>query len=319
MRNHLTKLYLLCSCIPLGEAARFLMNGPVVTVTLKDPAASEPPSSTTSSSPKLPWLDLGALSPNAVWQLTSTRPPLPNWIPNLKQIALKSGYQYHAVRRLPQFIEGTAKFSTPACDVLVQPSHQLDTGANGLTLEASRGPHWLSARFASRPKASWFLNVLQGSFLLNLPYASLSSIRIQPTLALGNGQQTAAFDSTTVTSLGSGCRIEAITGVQGRTKAVLNYMYPHPTLSILHQIDARNSIAPTIYLNTAKMMYQWNLSLRAGSSLVTKVDPTSAIYVTWTDASASGGSWVTDLKLPLEATTLKALAADIRVRRQFSF
>jgi hypothetical protein len=45
----------------------------------------------------------------------------------------------------------------------------------------------------------------------------------------------------------------------------------------------------------------------------------SAIYVTWTDTSASGGSWVTDLKLPLEATTLKALAADIRVRRQFSF
>jgi hypothetical protein len=56
-----------------------------------------------------------------------------------------------------------------------------------------------------------------------------------------------------------------------------------------------------------------------GSSVLTKVDPTSGIEVTWTDQSMSGGSWVTDFRLPLEATTIQALAADVRVRRQFNF
>jgi hypothetical protein len=218
-----------------AAAARFLVNGPVVTVTLKD--APPQSSSEHSSSPRLPWLDLSALSPNAVWEISST----------------------------------------PACDVIVQPTHALDTGANSLELEALRGPHWISTKFVNYQKAHWFLNSLQGSFLLNLPYASLSSIRIQPTLCLGSQKNTVdihSATSSTSTSSSSGIRIEAVTGVQGRTKAVLNYQYPHPTLSVLHQIDARNSIAPTIYLNTAKMMYQWNLSLRAGASLVTKVDPT---------------------------------------------
>ena len=101
MKSLLTAL-LIVSCVSPTKAARFLVNGPVVTLTLKDPQQTPATSSSSDASQPLPWLDLGALSPNAVWQITSTRPPLPNWLPSLKQLALKAGYQYHSLRRLPQ-------------------------------------------------------------------------------------------------------------------------------------------------------------------------------------------------------------------------
>ncbi len=80
----------------------------------------------------------------------------------------------------------------------------------------------------------------------------------------------------------------------------------------------RHIIAPEISLYNAKIVYQWNVALDSGS-IQTKVDPTDSVHVTWTDRSASGGKWVTDFRLPLVGTTISALAADVRVRRQFSF
>jgi hypothetical protein len=78
-----------------------------------------------------------------------------------------------------------------------------------------------------------------------------------------------------------------------------------------------NVIAPEISLYNAKIVYNWNIALDSGS-IRTKVDPTSAVHVTWTDKSLTG-KWVTDFHLPLAGTTVSALAADVRVRRQFSF
>lgn len=79
----------------------------------------------------------------------------------------------------------------------------------------------------------------------------------------------------------------------------------------------RNIISPEISLHTAKIVYNWNIRLESGS-IRTKVDPTEAIHVTWTDRSMNG-RWVTDCSLPLKGTSLKALAASVRVRRQFTF
>jgi hypothetical protein len=78
-----------------------------------------------------------------------------------------------------------------------------------------------------------------------------------------------------------------------------------------------NTIAPEISLHTAKIMYNWNMLLASGSLRI-KVDPTSAIQVTGTDR-AMNGKWVTDFSLPLKGTSVSALAADVRVRRQFTF
>ena len=82
-------------------------------------------------------------------------------------------------------------------------------------------------------------------------------------------------------------------------------------------MERRNTIAPEISLYDAAILYQWNIALDSGS-IRTRVDPTSAVHVTWTDRSMNG-KWVTDLQFPLAGTNLSALAADLRVRRQFQF
>jgi hypothetical protein len=79
----------------------------------------------------------------------------------------------------------------------------------------------------------------------------------------------------------------------------------------------RNIISPEISLNTAKILYHWNIRLESGT-IRTKVDPTEAIHVSWTDRTKYG-RWVTDFSFPLKGTTLSLLAAQIRIRRQFTF
>ena len=78
----------------------------------------------------------------------------------------------------------------------------------------------------------------------------------------------------------------------------------------------RNIISPEISLYDAKIIYNWSVALDSGA-IKTRVDPSSAIQITWTD-QGSNGKWVTDFKLPLVPNP-GPLAGDIRVRRQFEF
>lgn len=80
--------------------------------------------------------------------------------------------------------------------------------------------------------------------------------------------------------------------------------------------ENRNTISPEISLYDAKILYNWSVALDSGH-IKTRIDPSSAIQVTWTDQSLSG-KWVTDFKLPLVGSP-GPLAGDIRVRRQFEF
>jgi hypothetical protein len=302
----------------------------------------------------IPWLDLSSLRPNLVWDVTSLAPPLPYWFPNLKQLKARVAYQYEAPapqaagdsagssngggplraqlsNKLPSWIEGTAKFATQLGELIVQPSFDVKSQRTTILLEASRGASWALLRMglANPSQIVPHLEAVRGSFAVNLPYASVSQVRFTPSLEVrdpspprggGRGQQRGggpgAFGGDWA------CQIEAVTGGYGRTRAVLNLEWDAPTLSVVHQLDGRNTIAPTINLYNARIVYQWNCLLgRSGlSSVRTRVDPTSAIEVTWTDQSeGGGGSWVTDVRLPLEATTLQKLAADVRIRRQFRF
>jgi hypothetical protein len=76
-------------------------------------------------------------------------------------------------------------------------------------------------------------------------------------------------------------------------------------------------ITPEISLYSGRIVYQWHIALESGS-IRTKVDPTDAVYVTWTDKSTTG-KWVTDLRVPLSGTVRSALATSVKVRRQFTF
>jgi hypothetical protein len=158
----------------------------------------------------------------------------------------------------------------------------------------------IMARLSSSGKQ--MVEFVKASLLVELPFQSLSSIKLTPSFDFFRNDTT--------------CVMEGVTG-SGRTKAILNLQWQNPTLTVVHALDERNTIAPEISLQTAKILYSWNVNLDSGT-IQTKVDPTSAIHVTWTDQSMSG-RWVTDFSLPLKGTTVSALAANVRVRRQFTF
>lgn len=287
-----------------SKIPRFSVNGPVVTLTLKNPESESP-----SSEDPRPWpIDWASLRPNILWEVSSLQPPLPYWVPVLKQLRGRIGYQYTDLKRLPSWLEGTAKFASNLGECIVQPSYELRSKRTTILLEASRGTTWILAKLGlAKDQVLPTLETVRSSFVVHLPSPTVSSVRITP--------------SVDVVGKDLACQIEAVTGGFGRTRAILNLEYQNPTLSVIHALSNRHTIAPTINLYNAKIVYQWNVLLgRTGSSSVrTKVDPTSAVEVTWTDQSEGPGSWVTDIRLPLEGTSLQALAADIRVRRQFRF
>jgi len=94
-------------------------------------------------------------------------------------------------------------------------------------------------------------------------------------------------------------------------------------------------IAPTISLNTGKIVYDYYLKLdgassqqqqhdgKVNSSLRAHVDPTKGIIIKWTDGirgqrSTPGGScWVTECRVPLGTSGPGPLAADVRVGRRW--
>lgn len=245
-------------------------------------------------------MDLDSIQPDIRWSIQSETPPLPKVLPSLQAVKASLVYKYKTLKRFPSIIEGAAKFSRAAfsADLLLQPTYEVPTGKLNVLVQLSKGTSFVLARFTNTESV---LDAIQGSFLFNLRKLK-SSVRVTP-----------AFDQVTKDMT---CVVEADTG---RTKALLNLEYNNPTLAVVHQLDDRNVLSPEIGLYDARITYQWDHQLPNGGSLQTRVDPLSDIKVTWTDQSTAGGCWTTDVRLPLEGTTVQALAADIRVKRKFQF
>ena len=157
--------------------------------------------------------------------------------------------------------------------------------------------------FSTKTTKQRLLSFASATFKIFLPFTALNSLTITPSYDTYNSLYPFS------------CQVTAESGA-GKTSAVLNLNLDDPTFSLIHQLDDRNTIAPEISLHTAKILYNWTTQLSSGM-LRTRVDPTSAIQVTWIDKAGSG-RWVTDFKLPLEGSA-GPLAADIRVQRQFAF
>lgn len=292
---------------PCSSAGRIISKGPILTVTLKDPEIPSYSSYADDSDDveilRNPWFNLGNLSPKVMWSLQTEGKPLPNWFPNWHSFRTTIGYQYEMSKRTPTFIDADFKFSSERAgvDLQLQPMHEFGSKQNTLSILASRGAAaYLMATFATKKER--LLQMVKGCYQASLPYASVGAVRVTPTVDLTRGQ--------------ASCLVEATTGSQ-RTKAVVDLEYNNPTLTVIHSLNERNTIAPKISLYDATILYQWNLALDSGS-IRTSVNPTSDVRITWTDLSMNG-KWVTDLRMPLAGTTLKALAADVRVQRQFNF
>ena len=270
--DQILRCSLLCCLLLLGVSnalPRFEVNGPVVTLTLKEP------SNAADDVHGRPWItDVASVRPKATWSVRTSPSPFPRLLPALKQLRADIGYEYHRLRQAPSSLEATARFSTSEGDLVLQPSYDVPTRKQTLLVQASRGASYVLAKFgggaisgssSASPRRS-LVSFLKGSFLLNLPYASVSAVRLTP--------------SWDFLKQDLSCVIEAVTGGPARTKAVLNLDYYNPTLTVVHALDERNTIAPEINLYNAKIVYQWDLLLGpAGSSLRTKVDPVTAIHV----------------------------------------
>jgi hypothetical protein len=214
MKSPSLLLALIACCILSApcHGARFAVNGPVLTVTLKDPAAS------TIEAPTK-WLNLANLRPNLLWSVHSQSRPLPNWLPSLQSLGGTVGYQYEQNRRLPSFVEGDARFSARGVEVAVQPYHEFRSKRTLLLVQVSRGATYVMTKFVRGS-----LELIRGCYQVDLPYASVGGVRITPTWDVQKGEPS--------------CLLEGTTGSQ-RTKAVLNLEYQNPTLSVVHALDER--------------------------------------------------------------------------------
>mmetsp|Transcript_40588 Transcript_40588/g.71371 ORF Transcript_40588/g.71371 Transcript_40588/m.71371 type:complete len:620 (-) Transcript_40588:227-2086(-) len=130
------------------------------------------------------------------------------------------------------------------------------------------------------------------------------------------------------------CVFSGDVGSSGRTRAVLRLDVEDSTLTLVRALDDSKIIAPTISLNSGKIVYDYYLNLdgqheshdrKANSSIRAHVDPTKGILLKWTDGirggtrSGSGGGscWVTECRIPLGTTAAGPLAADVRVGRRW--
>jgi len=145
------------------------------------------------------------------------------------------------------------------------------------------------------------LQYVRGSYNFNIPFTTVGSLAITPTYDLIRNEPS--------------CHLVG-KSASDRTAAILNLNWDKPTLSVMHALDERNTIRPEVSLKDAKITYNWDVKLSSGT-IQTRVDPVSAIRVTWIDRT-EGGKWVTDFNLPLTGGP-GPLAGDIRVRRQFAF
>ena len=299
---------LFCQCLNITQGARFEFNS-AVTVTVKDPshdiasAHSLDRDKHTNS-----WFDLSALRPNAMFHIRSKVAPLPIWMPALKSVNAGIGYNYNDFKRIPSRVDMTGKFALgPIHQLEIQPVWDFRSGQHDLLVQFTRGPSYIVAKFSNQRRR--LVESIHASALFYMPFANLSMLRFSPSLDF---RQTLLRDKVA-------CTMEAVTGGAGRTKAILNLRAQDPTLSMVYALSDNHVIAPEIHLKDARVLYQWSVKWNNGATLHTKVDPTHSIDINWTDQSTAGGKWITDIRLPLEGTSIRGLSAEVKVRRQFVF
>ena len=329
-------IYLITNEIKLVEGTKFDVVGPVVTLTLKDPSNNDKISVETKETSSFPSLDglfsIPGLQPSITWSISSEEDndPFPNMLPSLKSISLSTQYKYHEYKKFLYKAEGLLRFVTSSkkrgdiyelnddnddvsSEIIVKPSYSFKSKKACLNIKCgNEGVFGIMKLSACKGKR--LIEYIKGSYKTSLPFInSVSQLTFQPSFDFIKG-----MPSCVISGIASGFRQSE----DGKTTAIIDLNFDNPTLTFMHNLDERNTISPTISLNTAKIIYDWKLDLDHGSSIVTRVDPSSAIHVCWTD-STMNGHWITDFHLPLAANDVVGvkgpLVADIRVRRQFVF
>lgn len=294
---------------PPDEAA-FKTEGPVLSITLKDPFQS-PEASLLSSGRRASaadediWESLAFFNPTLLWTIRSTRPPLSDTMPSVLSCQAAIGYRYDDIRNLPSFLDGDVLVDTPAGILEIRPSYEVKSQRTSVSfrLADKRARWWAMAKLSSKAKRG--VETVGASYQSSAPsFCSrmVKSVTFEPAFNVVKMSPSA----TVMTE-----------SISGRTNSILKLNMKDPTLTLVHVIDERNTISPEISLPTGKITVNLDSQLDSGS-LSCQIDPTEFIQLKWTDQSMSGGKWVVDATLPLEAAG-GPIAADVRVRRQFVF
>ena len=243
--SHLLLLVSLVFLVASIGASNFVVNGPLVTVTIKDGGGITTGSqnaaqnnhdngrrSDTASGDDGPtrpkkWLDLNGLRPQAVLSVQTKSPPLPNWLPSLKSLRSNVVYDPASRRFLPSRVDTTMKFSDPLFgDLHVQPSFQPGQRGPGLVVQATRGNRAsILAKLSLGGRR--LVEYVQTSCLLRSPQALSSSV--------GAIKVETSYDFVRSHPK---CSVETMTA-SGRTKAVLDVESNNPKLSVVHALDSR--------------------------------------------------------------------------------
>ena len=269
-------------------------------------------------------LNLDSLAPTILCSLRTIQTPLPNYLPSLKAASLTAAYNYNELKTKPSAIETDISFysNTLELELDIASTYNLRQKQQDLIVRLGRdsAPEHMDATSTnSRTSGKGFYGLIQfvrhkgrhmllqhasGQYRFHLPFQTIGSVSITPSYDFQQQKPT--------------CSIVGKSG-SGRTATLLDLNWDRPTLSVVHALDEKNTIQPEISLYDAKILYNWTFKLMDGSGLIkTRVDPTSAIQVTWIDQSRNG-KWVTDFRLPLVGMAGGPMMGDIRVRRQFVF
>jgi hypothetical protein len=228
---------------------RFAVNGPTLTITVKDPldflaaptssdtnneesAVSVGSSSSSSSSSPVPWLDLKDLRPTIAWGIQSLGLPLPNWLPSLKSIQATTEYNYNRhhdhhqdggwnkyKKHVPSWmVETTAKFGffvratqselslQQRCSFMTNNNNNNNNAfQNVVSLQLSRGAAASVGAIFFQPTTTttngtgWWHSAT-ASFLVQVPAASLSSIRVTPLVDLIQREASCTVEGTLLVS-----------------------------------------------------------------------------------------------------------------------
>lgn len=293
----------------LPSDAAFKTEGPVLSITLKDPFQS-PEASLLSSGRRSSaadedvWESLAFFNPTLLWTIRSTRPPLRDSMPSVLSCQAAVGYRYDDIRNMPSFLDADVLVDTPAGMLQVSPSYEVKSERANVSfrLSGKRARWWASAKVSSKTKRG--VEVVRGSYQTSPPSIlskMIKSVTVEPAINVEKRSPSATIMAESTS---------------GKTNSVFNWNLKEPTLTLVHAIDERNTLSPEISLPTGKITVNWDSQLDSGS-LSCRIDPTEFIQMKWTDQSM-GGKWVVDATLPLEAAGAP-IAADIRVRRQFVF
>jgi len=353
---HIRATCMLALIFPLAaNARRFQSQGPILTLTLKDPyhqedrpsrningddieeeasAASSKSNPAEPSVPNARWwrrranlrsfsiadvFDLQSLAPNLLYAIRTSN-PLPNYVPALQQASLTAQYVYNELKGRPNYIEGDITFHTNKLNGInldIGTSYNVADDVSAVTVRLGSSGDTASAAAAS-PNRQAYGCFGTARFIVAKGKKRLSTLRASYHVHLpfqNLGEFTITPEYNFDTMLSSFTCVGK--SGSGRTAAVLDVNWDNPTLSVVHAIDERNTIQPEISLMNAKILYNWSMQLKSGGILKTSVDPTEAMQITWIDQTRDG-KWVTDFKLPL-VVGQGPLAGDIRVRRQFTF